>query len=421
VSERLLARLAMQVSDNTILRHFKNYARGVGDAQPIRMVGIDDWCWRRGDRYGTIIVDLERRKVIDVLPKRSVEETATWLKRHPEIEIVSRDRCGLYAQGARQGAPQAKQVADRFHLLQNLREAIEQQITDLGQFAGRSLLPAEAGDLNPVLRQARRETRKSAFDHVQTLHRAGKTSRDIAEETGIEWRTVVGWIRSGCLPDRRPADLTPSSPSYFKDFLLRQWEAGNRLGRHLFHDLKHRGYTGSLSHLHRLLTKWRHPNREEEIKVELPAEESRAIDPATGGQISPIVAAALCMKPSKMLTQPQAVKVAALKEASPSFVIMRRLAMRFRGILRGNDPDKLDQWLDNAQSSGFSSIGRFARVLHRDVDAVKNAITEKWSNGQAEGQINRLKTLKRAMYGRAGVELLRARMAPPPIIHVHGK
>ena len=190
------------------------------------MVGIDDWCWRRGDRYGTIIVDLERRKVIDVLPKRSVEETATWLKRHPEIEIVSRDRCGLYAQGARQGAPQAKQVADRFHLLQNLREAIEQQITHLGQFAGRSLLPAEAGDLNPVLRQARRETRKSAFDHVQTLHRAGKTSRDIAEETGIEWRTGSdGSARAVC----RIAVLqilTPSSPSYFKDFLLRQWEAG---------------------------------------------------------------------------------------------------------------------------------------------------------------------------------------------------
>ena len=159
MSERLLARLAMRVSDNTILRQLKNYARNVGDAQPIRIVGIDDWCWRRGDSYGTIIVDLERRKVVDVLPKRSVDETATWLKRHPEIEIVSRDRCGLYAQGARDGAPQAKQVADRFHLLQNLREAIEQQMTNLGQFAGRSLLPAEAGELNPSPRQARRETR----------------------------------------------------------------------------------------------------------------------------------------------------------------------------------------------------------------------------------------------------------------------
>jgi hypothetical protein len=189
---------------------------------------------------------------------------------------------------------------------------------------------------------------------------------------------------------------------------------GNRLGRHLFHDLKHRGYTGSLSHLHRLLAKWRHPDREEKIKVELPTEESRAIDPATGWQISPVVAGALCMKPSKMLTPPQAVKVAALKEASPGFVIMRRLAMRFRGILRGDDSDKLDEWLDDAQSSGVSSIERFARVLHRDIDAVKNAITEPWSNGQAEGQINRLKTLKRAMYGRAGVELLRARLLPLP-------
>jgi transposase len=88
--------------------------------------------------------------------------------------------------------------------------------------------------------------------------------------------------------------------------------------------------------------------------------------------------------------------------------------MRCRGILRGNEPDKLNQWLDDAQSSRVSSIERFARVLHRDVDAVKNAITETWSNGQVEGQINRLKTLKRAMYGRAGVELLRAPMLPLP-------
>jgi len=172
VSERLLARLAMRVSDNTILRQLKNYARNVGDAQPIRIVGIDDWCWRRGDSYGTIIVDLERRKVVEVQQKRSVEDTAKWLRQHPEIEIVSRDRCGLYAQGARDGAPQA---------------TIEHQMTNLGQFAGRSLLPAEAGELNPAPRQARRETRKSAFDRVQTLHLAGKSSRHI----GVSSRFVI--------------------------------------------------------------------------------------------------------------------------------------------------------------------------------------------------------------------------------------
>ena len=143
-----------------------------------------------------------------------------------------------------------------------------------------------------------------------------------------------------------------------------------------------------------------------------PTIESRAIDPATGWQISPVVAAALCMKPTRMLTHSQAAKVAVLKEASPSFVVMRGLAMRFRGLLRGADPDKLGSWLDDASHSGIHALQQFARILARDIDAVRNAIAEPWSSGQAEGQINRLKTLKRAMFGRAGIELLRARMLP---------
>jgi transposase len=118
------------------------------------------------------------------------------------------------------------------------------------------------------------------------------------------------------------------------------------------------------------------------------------------------------MKPTSMLTPSQAAKVAALKEASPSFVIMRQLAMRFRGLLRGADPGKLGPWLDDAQHSGVRPMQQIARVLSRDIEAVRNAIAEQWSSGQAEGQINRLKALKRAMYGRAGIELLRARMLP---------
>jgi transposase len=118
------------------------------------------------------------------------------------------------------------------------------------------------------------------------------------------------------------------------------------------------------------------------------------------------------MKPTRMLTHSQAAKVTVLKEASPSFVVMRRLAMRFRGLLRGADPDKFGSWLDDARHSGIHALQQFARILSRDIDAVRNAIAEPWSSGQAEGQINRLKTLKRAMFGRAGIELLRARMLP---------
>lgn len=144
-------------------------------------------------------------------------------------------------------------------------------------------------------------------------------------------------------------------------------------------------------------------------------------DPSTGHLISPIVAAALCIKPRGLLTEPQAVKVDAFKATSAEFATMRRLAMRLRGILRGADVQKLDVWLDDADRSGLYGIRRFARTLRRDLAAVRNAITDAWSNGQTEGQINRLKMLKRAMYGRAGVDLLRARMIPFQFIKIHTK
>ncbi len=146
---------------------------------------------------------------------------------------------------------------------------------------------------------------------------------------------------------------------------------------------------------------------------------TRAVDPVTGWLISAIVAAALCIKPRGLLTPSQAAKIDTLKSASPDFTAMRRLAMRFRGILRSKDIQKFDVWLNDAQQSGIYAIHRFARTIRRDIDAVRNALTEGWSNGQTEGQINRLKTLKRAMYGRASTELLRARMLPlhSPIQH----
>jgi transposase len=126
-----------------------------------------------------------------------------------------------------------------------------------------------------------------------------------------------------------------------------------------------------------------------------------------------MVAASLCIKPTPTLTPSEVAKVDALKEASPSFVVMRRLAMRFRGLLlQGANPSNLDRFLHDARRSRLSSMQQFARTLTRDTEAVKHAIAEPWSSGQAEGQINRLKTLKRAMYGRASIELLRARMLP---------
>ena len=248
------------------------------------------------------------------------------------------------------------------------------------------------------------------FDRAKQLHASGKTFGDIAQELGIGRRTIAKWIKTDVLPHRRRNEPKPSSPFYFYDFLACRWAEGDRVGRRLFHEIKRRGYAGSFSHLERLLSAWRRTGRSETHQWKESVEEVCPIDPATGWQISPVAAAALCMKPTPMLTSAQAAKVAALKQASPSFVVMRRLAMRFRGLLHGANAKKLTQWLDDARRSGIRTMRQFTRTLSRDLDAIKNAITYRWSSGQAEGQINRLKALKRAMYGRASVELLPARI-----------
>lgn len=190
-------------------------------------------------------------------------------------------------------------------------------------------------------------------------------------------------------------------------------ENGNRVGRHLFYDIKSRGYTGSRSNLERLLKVWRAVENIEPDEPPPNIDVSEPVrDPDTGHMISSVVAAALCIKPRGLLTDRQARKVNALKQGSRAFAIMRGLAMRFNGILRSGRSQALDEWIDDAIDTELTAIMRFASVLRRDIDALKNAIELPWSNSQAEGQINRLKMLKRAMYGRADPELMRARMLP---------
>jgi transposase len=439
-----MKRLGVPVSDDTILRHLKRQVARCRTTK-VRVAGIDDWSWRKGHTYGTIIVDLERREVVDLLQDRTATGTAEWLGRHPEIEIVSRDRCGLYAEGARAGASQARQVADRFHLLQNLRETIEAQLSRVGRPTGRALLPecndehfasivSGPGNRNDVAehrrltRQAHRRSRQAIFDQIHSLRKAGNSIAIVARETGFRCRTIRKWLKCRAPPERRASAPKTCSPHHFFDYLSRRWAEGCVRGRQLFQEVKLRGYTGSFSHLERLLAKWRRAN-DAKISSVLVAEQQagskpqpapRVVDPATGWTITPIVAASLCIKPGGLLTPNQAAKVDALKTASPEFATMRRLAMWFRGILRSKDLEKFNLWLNDAQQCGIYAMQRFARTVRRDFDAVKNALTEEWSNGQTEGHINRLKTLKRAMYGRAGTELLRARMLPLRATFQHG-
>ena len=263
-----------------------------------------------------------------------------------------------------------------------------------------------------MIRIGRRNVRLEQFGRVKELHQAGVNLNKIVEETGLGWRTVAKWLRLEVLPERRLMDPRPTNPARFQDFLARLWNEGCTNGRKLLIELRKQGYTGSFSHLERLFRKWRSTGA---ATPPARVEEPYNVEIATVTAIpkgSPVTASIVCMKPRGQLTREEAEKVDSLKVSLPNFAVMRGLAMRFRGILRGDDPSRLDSWLNDARATGLYGIRRFAQVLHRDIDAVRNAISERWSNGQTEGQINRLKTLKRAMYGRAGTELLRARLLP---------
>ena len=384
-------------------------------------------------RFGTIAVDLERREVIDVLPDRSAVSTAAWLAERPSIELIARDRDGLYADASRQGAPQARQIADRFHLVQNLRAAIERQLSGLERpirgyranpgrlLATDGMQPGDGvgaqGEPRELTHVSGRPFLLAAFAKVRAMYDAGATVAAITRKLRLTRKIVDKWVRLECLPERARMAPKSSTPARFATHLRDRWAEGERNVRRLLQEVREQGFTGCYSRLAAFVAPWR--RRSEMRPTPSSTIGTVPLDPRTGAVISPIVAAALCIKPLGMLTQHQAEKVDVLKQELPIFACMRSLAMRFRGLLRGNDLNALDKWIRDARGCGIHAMEKFAAKLRHDIDAVRNAIREPWSNGQTEGQINRLKALKRAMYGRASVALLRARMRPLREVEYH--
>jgi transposase len=354
----------MPSSDDTVLRRVKAPKRGSETAK-VRVLGVDDWAWRKRQRYGTLLMDLEQRQVIDLLPVRSAESFADWLKKHPGVELIARDRSGLYADGGRQGAPSAAQITDRYHLLSNLLDAVKQHIQQL-QGNARAALAKQA---NPekskkltwieARRQRCRQARHERYLTVVELGRQGYTQLAIAERMGMGAETVARWLRAPGFPERQiRSDRRRDQARFLQD---------QQRGMHPAHLRTH----------------------------------------YSSGRI-----AALLTKVPPTLTAAQRRHLEAFLRFCPQAHQLRRLVFQFRALLRWRRADKLARWMERAVASGFDSVAQFARTLGRDLKAVELAIESPWSNGPLEGQINRLKAIKRQMYGRAGFELLRARVLP---------
>ena len=229
-----------------------------------------------------------------------------------------------------------------------------------------------------MIRRERHALRQQLFDEIRALFEGGSSVGEIARKLGLGRRRVERWVRRIDLPDRSTIASTPSSPAYFGILLGRRWAEGITKVRHLFAEIHHRGYTGSFSHLARFLAPWRSgapslDDDEQEAPAPVPM---RTLDSMTGRVISPLTAAALCVKPRGQMTARQAANVDALKAASAEFTTMRRLAMQFRGLLRGGTTERLDAWLTDARASGIYAMQRFAKTIRQDLAAARNVAND---------------------------------------------
>jgi len=432
-SARLSGELDRGASRNTFLR----LVRRLPLPEPVapEVVGIDDWAWKKGQRYGTIIMDLERQCPIALLEDRDAETLAAWLQQHPTIRIVARDRAGIYAEGATNGAPHAIQVADRFHLLGNLADTLlpvfEQHAKLLREATGstasgnlppavvergapavteevRILPPPTPSPKHQAQAEQCRAARLARYERARELHAQGWPIRAIARDLGLNRNTVRAYLRAPSFPERQPrVRRQPGVLEPFIPYLIERWNAGCRNGTALWQELAERGYTGKRVTVFSFVTRLRKA-------LGIPAKNRTIQD----GKVAVLDERPLTPRSAvwQVLQRPEKrdeatdERIGKLRQAHPDLDEAITLTAGFATLVRTRNPAALDRWLDQATASTLKPFQSFAASLRRDYDAVRAGVELKSSTGPVEGSINRLKMVKRTMFGRAGFPLLQRRV-----------
>jgi len=442
---RLLAALGLVTSPTTLIR----FVHAASEAEPStpRVLGVDDFAFRRGKTYGTILVDLEKRIPIELLPDREAKTLETWLAGHPGVEIVSRDRAGAYAEGATKGAPQAIQVADRFHLFLNLGDALEKLLAFHQELLQTIRIPPDtaAGDgtapmpdtqasserptpsdaaptdeslpdhplskgqtLKQQAGEQRLARRTARYEEIQRLHQQGWTMSAIAEQVGMHRDTVAKYLTSPTVPryQARPSRASVLDP--FKPHLLTRWNEGCHTGTELIKEIEMQGYTGGRTVAFRFIAQLRQaqgvpPKKRTNVAT-------KTITDPTTRKLTPRRGAGLILSRSDQLKEHEQKQLQALRTAHTTIETAVTLAQEFATILRERQADRLEPWLEEAKRSQIPELVSFAAGIRRDYQAVKAAATLPWSNGPVEAQVQKLKCVKRQMFGRAKFPLLRKRV-----------
>lgn len=423
---RAARRLGMSVSPDTLIRRVRQAVLPQGETP--RVLGVDDWAKRKGKDYGTILIDLERRRPVDLLPDRESETLAAWLKLHQGVEIVTRDRARAYAEGIAAGAPHALQVADRWHVLKNITEAFERLLTRQHHCVREAAQPITSPLQPPSTAQPdvatppprptflppsrprpdvaeRRDKAAALYTEVIRLKSEGLSADEIAPRIGKSRRTVHRWLQVGEF--REPTRCRRSVLDSHLPYLMSRWEEGCCNVAALWRELVERGYRGSYVSLNKYLHRKPAPPRMAHRRC---VKRGRAAcDPPPSPTPSPRRAVWMLLQPEKLKDEEQKL-IETLCQLSPEITRATDLVCRFRQMVRERQAERLDAWMAEVEGSQLPELEAFARGLGQDRAAIEAALREEWSNGQTEGQVHRLKLLKRQMYGRAKFDLLRAKV-----------
>jgi transposase len=403
---RMAQRLGLRIDGSTLLRQVRRRVQPLPVSAP-RVLGVDDWAWKKGHGYGTILCDLEAGRVVDLLPDREAGTLATWLQEHPGTKIVSRDRASAYAKATRRACPEAIQIADRWHLLRNLsealRNALEPHRRTMMQAAKAIQQNSSIETLNPVvvpadpietltIKQKKRQRRHKLYEEMRSLMEGGVSQSDIARQLDLSLRTVQRWVRAGAFPERTPR-MFPHSVDKYAAYLDRRLLEGCRNVSQLWRELQQKGFRGQNSSVWHWLRQRRghRPKTSEDLPMKSTL---RVSSQQTAWQI-------LKKNP---LAQPY---LEELYRCSPEIARLAHLAREFFRIVRNRDLMAWPEWLEAARRT---SLRGFVAGLTRDQEAVQAALSQPWSNGPVEGQVHRLKLIKRQMYGRASFDLLKLRV-----------
>ncbi len=355
------------------------------------ILGVDDWAYRKGRNYGTILVNLETHQPIALLPDRESETLTKWLKAHPGVQVISRDRSRAYEKGARLGAPEAIQVADRFHLLKNLAEALEQVfnghrqeleavekslssspvICGEGSEAVRVPLPPSPPEA-VILAQQRRSRRLAIYKQVIKLRQQGWSAQAIALELGIGKSTVFVYLRASQFPERKGrSDRGRSLVDPYKDYLLKLWNSGCHQGKQLFQELQKVGYGGSYDTVARYAKRLR---KALGIKPRQKSPSSKKLKIIVDDQKLPLTvhrATWLILRREENRDEEDEWVIEQLRAQHPELSKAIELSQDFAQLLRERTPEQFDGWLSRTLSSQLKSLVTFAQGLLEDYDAVK--------------------------------------------------